>query len=309
METPWTVLLATLAGSVARWFMLRVDYRQYPSYPQGFAIHLSLGLIAAFLGALAAPAVLAREFAAASFLALAATQFREVRKIEREALLHLEGTELVRRGAAYIEGIARVFEARNYVTMLTGLLSSLALELLRPTPAVGVGVAAVSAVAVVLTAGRSGRGLRVGDLCRIRPARVEFHGPLLSVEGAVLLNVGRQEAREIWSRQAAAFVLEPKGPAAAATLGSPGQRQAILHDLVARVGVRLDVDEPEFTPVARRRAKDGAVVVVLIPMLASQQLMVDTIARTPVLESSVRTVGRQAVDGWSPARLGPGQPG
>ncbi len=66
------------------------------------------------------------DLAAASFLALAATQFREVRSVERETLRNMEDTELVPRGSAYIEGIARVFEARNYLTMLTGLGASLA---------------------------------------------------------------------------------------------------------------------------------------------------------------------------------------
>ncbi len=106
--------------------MLRTDYRQFPGYPQGYSVHLSLGFIAAALGAIAPPAIVNGDLAAASFLALAATQFREVRSAERETLRNLEETELVPRGPAYIEGIARVFETRNYLAMLTGLGASLA---------------------------------------------------------------------------------------------------------------------------------------------------------------------------------------
>src|SRR5690554_3354403 len=101
------VILGTLGGSLSRLYTLRIDYRQYPSYPQGLTIHLALGAIAAFLGAVAAPAIAAEEYAAATFLALAATQFREVRNMERQTLLNLETSELVPRGTAYIEGIAR----------------------------------------------------------------------------------------------------------------------------------------------------------------------------------------------------------
>jgi len=120
------VVLGTCAGALARLDTLVIDYRQYPSYPQGYTIHMTLAVIAAFLGAVAVPALVTKDFAAASFLALAATQFREVRSIERETLLNLEESELVPRGKAYIEGIARVFEARNYLAMVTALVASAA---------------------------------------------------------------------------------------------------------------------------------------------------------------------------------------
>ncbi|MGB3986145.1 MAG: YIEGIA domain-containing protein, partial [Limnochordia bacterium] len=42
-----TIVLATFSGLMARLYMLRRDYRQYPSYPQGWAIHLFIGFIGA----------------------------------------------------------------------------------------------------------------------------------------------------------------------------------------------------------------------------------------------------------------------
>lgn len=297
------VVVATLAATAARGYLLRIDYRQYPSYPQGYAIHLSLGLIAAFLGALAPVALFAGELAAASFLALAATQFREVRKIEREALANLEETELVRRGSAYIEGVARVFEARNYVTMLAALVVAGLLQALRPPTAQGVALAAGATVVIVATVGRSSRGLVVGDVARVRPAAIEFQGPLLVVEGTVVYNVARQQAREVFLREGQALVVEPRDAAAAATLASPGQRQAVLHDLVARVGVRLDVDEPEFAPVARRRQDGTGVIFVVIPAVRDLGAMVQAIRSAPVLESSVRLSGRAAGGAILPRRL------
>ena len=125
MEAIASIVTASALGFFARLYMLRTDYRQYPSYPQGYVIHLSLGLIASLLGAVAVPALLMKDYTAATFLALAATQFREVRKIERETLSNLEPMELIPRGNAYIEGIARVFEARNYLAGGTALLTSI----------------------------------------------------------------------------------------------------------------------------------------------------------------------------------------
>lgn len=293
----WDVVMGSLAGTALRIYTLRVDYRQYPSYPQGYAIHLSMGLVASFLGALAFPALLAREFAAASFLALAATQFREVRKIEREALSRLEETELVRRGAAYIEGIARVFETRNYLAMLVALLDTVVLRLVRPSPAGAVLVSAVVVTVAAVSIGRSARGSTVGQIATVRRASIEFDGPLLSVEGAVLVNVGRLQAREIYLRQGVAAMIEPRDRAAAATLANPGQRQAILHDVVAQVGVRMDIDEPEFAPISRRHVERDAVVVVLIPQAGGFEEVARAIGSVPVLESSVRLTGRDVQTG------------
>ncbi len=109
-------------GFLARLYMLRVDFRQYPSYPHGYASHLAFGFIAAALGAVAIPALLAEDFVAVTFLALAAQQFREVRNIERESLQKTEQTEIVPRGTGYIEGIAILFEARNYLAIFTALV-------------------------------------------------------------------------------------------------------------------------------------------------------------------------------------------
>ena len=106
--------------------MLRTDYRQYPTYPHGRIIHISLGVIAAALGAVAVPAMYKKDFTAITFLTLAAQQFRDVRKMERDTLSQIDSMELVSRGTTYIEGIAMVFEGRNYLVILTALLTTLA---------------------------------------------------------------------------------------------------------------------------------------------------------------------------------------
>ncbi|NLM45641.1 MAG: hypothetical protein GX200_02400, partial [Firmicutes bacterium] len=51
-----TILTGVVLGTLARYWMLRRDFRQYPSYPHAVVTHLALGFVAATLGAVAVPA-------------------------------------------------------------------------------------------------------------------------------------------------------------------------------------------------------------------------------------------------------------
>jgi len=122
------IIIGTTAGTVTRIVLLKVDYRQYPGYPHGYIVHVTLGFIASALGAVAIPAIIEKEFTAFTFLALAAQQFREIRTQERITLESLEESELIQRGKDYIEGIAKTFEARNYLVMVTAFFTVLATQ-------------------------------------------------------------------------------------------------------------------------------------------------------------------------------------
>jgi len=283
------VAAGVAAGTLARLVLLRRDYRQFPSYPQGYTIHLSLGFIAAALGAIAPPAIATGDLAAASFLALAATQFREVRAVERESLVNMEATELVPRGAAYIEGLARVFEARNYLTMVTALAASLAGVIAVPWgPWWSLGVAlAAGLVAVALVRGLMS-GQRIGDIAVVKPVPLEFDGPLLTVAGVQIMNVGLPASRERYLNEGLAVVIRPKDANARATLSNVGQRQAIAHEVAMLLGIKMDVDEPEFTPIARQNPATGEVVMAIVPLLRDERALVQAVEYVPVLEGTVR---------------------
>lgn len=120
------VIIGVIFGMVARLYMLRTDYRQYPTYIHGQVIHIALGFIASGLGAIIMPALIQEEFTAITFLTLAATQFRDVRNMERNTLTQMDSYELVSRGSTYIEGIAIAFESRNYIAILTALITTTA---------------------------------------------------------------------------------------------------------------------------------------------------------------------------------------
>lgn len=50
--------------------MMKTDYRQYPTYQHGKLIHLSLGFVAAGLGAIVSPALFEENYTAVTFLVL-----------------------------------------------------------------------------------------------------------------------------------------------------------------------------------------------------------------------------------------------
>ncbi|HHW15658.1 MAG TPA: hypothetical protein GXX28_12120 [Firmicutes bacterium] len=282
------IVLATAAGTLARLYLLRVDYRQYPSYPQGYLTHLFLGFIAAAIGAVAVPALLLHHYEAVTFLVLAATQFRDIRSMERDSLQALEKVELVPRGTAYIEGIAKVFEARNYVAMFTALWVGAVLVFFPGRLRWGVIPALGGAAVLVFVLDKLMTGRRVGDYARVKKAPLHFKGPLLYVGDIMLMNVGLEESRRLILEHGLGAILEPVDINARATLASPGQRQAIVHDLSAVFGIRRDVDEPEFTPLARLNHETGEVGLVILPVERDAAALVEAIARVPVIENIKR---------------------
>jgi len=175
--------------------MLRSDYRQYPAYPHGKIIHLALGLIAGALGAVAVPALFNKDYTAITFLSLAAQQFREVRNMERGTLTAIDHLELVPRGAAYIEGIAVVFEGRNYLAILTALLTSLFAEWIAWWAGLTAGALSLAFVHFFM------QGKRISHIAKVERVPVKLDGPNLYVGDVYMMNVGLDENREIIAEQ------------------------------------------------------------------------------------------------------------
>lgn len=283
-----STVLAALGGTLARWYMLQRDYRQYPSYPQGWAIHLFLGFIGGTIGAVIVPAFLEREFAAVSFLLLAASQFREVRNVERATLQALEQTELVKRGSAYIEGIARVFEARNYLAILVSLAMSISWEIFAGLGQLKAVLSILVGVSCSVLLNRLMRGDQLGQIASVELRPIEFESSLLIVEDTKIINVGLQAVRQVYKKRGLAAVIKPKGPDEKATLANFGQMQAIAHDVTTMVGVYMDVGEQLFTPIVRRNPATGHLYLVMVPSEAEGAPFIAAIKHVPVLESAIR---------------------
>ena len=289
------VILGMVAGFLARLYMLRTDYRNYPSYPHGYIIHLSLGAIAASLASIALPALLEEEYTAITFLVLCAQQFRDIRNMERETLMKLEENTLVPRGLDYIEGIAKVFESRNYLVMLVSLVTSGA------TIYGGVGLGAVAGLVMILFARFLMRGSFIRGIARVTEGKLHFEKSLLYVDDIVLMNVGDPEAREKILREGVGIVLHPYDDDGRSILNNLGKRQALVHDISMLVGNKLEVGEQEWTPAARKNMETGALGIFLLPNEKDVECVIEAAKRTPVLESAVQkplanTIGRKAAD-------------
>lgn len=303
-EYDYIIVPSIIIGFFSRIAMLRIDYRQYPSYPQGAFSHITLGLIASALGSVAVPALVEKEFSAVTFLALAAQQFRDVRNLERQSLDNIEPTELVQRGTAYIEDIAKAFEARNYVVMLISLISSLTIFSLNRMGWIKIYstiIGIIVSILVFIVLSRSISRQTIEEIAEVKPAKISFKGPLMLVNNIPIMNLGLEASREIYNKNGIAVEIKPYDENGIATLANIGQRQSIAHNASTVLGLRKDVDEPDFTPIARRDPHTGSVVLVIVALEPDIECLVEVVKKSLVLESAKRKplqtyAGRKAAD-------------
>ena len=206
-----------------------------------------------------------------------------------------EENTLVPRGLDYIEGIAKVFESRNYLVMLVSLVTSGA------TIYGGVGLGAVAGLVMILFARFLMRGSFIRGIARVTEGKLHFEKSLLYVDDIVLMNVGDPEAREKILREGVGIVLHPYDDDGRSILNNLGQRQALVHDISMLVGNKLEVGEQEWTPAARKNMETGALGIFLLPNEKDVECVIEAAKRTPVLESAVQkplanTIGRKAAD-------------
>lgn len=278
------LLLSVVFGTVGRIVLLKTDYRQYPGYPHGYLTHISLGFIAAALGAVAIPALAEKEFTAVTFLALAAQQFREIRNMERDSLQKLESGDIISRGNDYIEGIAKVFEARNYLVMIISFGTSVAIFFTNWI------IGAIVGIVLIYLASQVMQGQMIKDIAVVKPAKLHFDNSLLLVDDIVIMNVGLKSSREKILREGLAIVIEPKDDNARATLHNPGQRQAIVHIASTIVGTKAEVGEQEWTTLARKNIDTGVIGLFILPNEPDIKALIMAVETSPVLESSRRNI-------------------
>lgn len=276
------ITIGLFFGITARIMMLRTDYRQYPTYPHGKIIHISLGVIAAGLGALVVPALLNKEYTAVTFLALAAQQFRDVRKMERETLTLVDELELVHRGTSYIEGIAMVFEGRNYLVIFCALISSLFTVIFAWYWGIVAGI-----VSLVL-ANKFQSGKSVEHIASVRFADVRIDDPDLYVDSVYMKNVGLKEDIKLIQTHSVGLILTPKNASSKVTLANLGQRQALLHNLSTILGVYRDSGEPALVPMGKLNMDTGELALLILPREKDYSRILKVVEGAPVLENAIR---------------------
>lgn len=275
------ILSGVIMGTAARVVTLRIDYRQNPSFPGGLFIHLVTGFIASFLGAVAIPALMIRDFTAVTFLALAIQHFRDIRKLEAESLHKLENTEYTKRGAAYIDGIAKTYEARNYISLLTSVFTVLVMRIFYSGNLLLDGAVGLIAGSVIIyTLRRFTKGKTVGDICTITEGKITVEQSELFVDGMFVTNLlGADRSRELFLKEGIAIVITPKKDTFRITLDNFGQRQAILYEAVRSFGVKRF----KFT---RRNFKEGKIIVAFVPIIHNIDSLISAVEKTPILENS-----------------------
>lgn len=279
----WTpVIVGFVAGFISRILSLRSGRSHYPGFPSGYVSQVALAVIAAMIGSSILAALMSKEFTAATFLTLAATQFRDVRKTERKTLEQEEHLLLVGRGPGYIEGIALTYEARNYLAMLVALATAFVATFGHLLAGV------VGGIVFILAGERLMSGPHLGDWVTVEPGDIRFDkGSLLYAGPVMMMEVGLPDSRKRFLREGLAVVLRPKNRDGAAALWNLAQRQAIAYAAAAAVGTQKDVGYPEQTPLCRMDMPQGTGVaaLVIIPVERNPQKLLKAIADTPILES------------------------
>lgn len=276
-----SVIIGVTFGCISRSILLRTDFRQYPTYPQGRIIHMSLGFIAAFIGAVSVPAVLEKNWTAVTFLGLAATQFREVRKMERDTLANIDELELVKRGTPFIEGMAQAFESRNYLVMFTALVTTLFSTFF-------IWSGPIAGVIMLFVVKKNMSGKLISSVADVAEAKIHFKGPNLFVGDIHIKNVGLESDREVILERGVGAIITPKTDSAAVTLSYLGQRQAMLHHVANILGVYLDSGEPAIVPLTKRKLEDGRIGLFLMPQEREFSQVKTVLENVPILDSAIR---------------------
>ena len=289
------ILLSFFLGTITRGFMLRIDYRQFPSFPHSYIIHLTMGMIAAILGAIALPVLLEGEYIAITFLTLAAQQFREVRDIVRSSLENIEETEIIPKGKAYIEGIAKLFEARNYLAFLTALFTSIIFYFANWI------VALIAGSIFGYLLHKLMKSPTIGDIASVKIVSISFQEKNIGIDDLIMMNVGEKEGLEKWKKEGIGIKIIPSDENARATLFNLGQRQVILHDLSILMGVKLDEGMQMYTPLARIELDKGILNIIIIPQEPDEVFIQKAVEKIPVVESAQRkplksSMGLKAAD-------------
>lgn len=278
----YPVLFGIIVGVISRIIMLRTDYRQYPTYLHGKIIHIALGFIAASLGTIAIPALLEEQYTAITFLTVAASQFREVRNMERNTLAQLDAYELVPRGNAYIEGIAIAFESRNYLVIFTSMITTIAYIFFPIWIAIIVALICMVLSRILMDGGK------LEDIVDIEYVEPHFENEGLYVDNIYIMNIGLSERRKEILQNGMGFILKPKNFNARITIANIGQRQAILHDVSNALGVFRDTGTPALVPLAKRDLNDGRVGVFILPQEKNIDKALEIIGKVPNLENAIR---------------------
>ena len=281
-------------GMLSRILMLNLDNKQYPTKPNILMSQIVLAFVSSSLGALLVPALIQRSYTSITFLSLAAEQFRQVRENRRDTLQNLEDIQLIQRGGAFIEEIARTYEVRNYMCILTSLLTVslyyIVVSEFKLDETISLIISSVCGVILALILKKVLTRQTIGDIAEVVPAEIKFVDEFVMQVGELkgITNMGSKNDRERYLSKGLGIEIIPKDKnySNAGILLDPGQRQAIIYNIYSRIGLYREDDEPAFSPLPRRNPKNESLVIAYIPMEKDIDKLIEAVKSCPILSSS-----------------------
>lgn len=289
------IFFAGLAiGIISRIIMLNIDQKQYPTQPNVLLTQMVLSFVASALGALLVPALIERSYTSITFLSLAAEQFRQVRENRRDTLQNLEDIQLVQRGDAFIEEIARTYEIRNYMCILTSFftvgLYYILISEFSVNQTISLVVSSACGIILALLLRKMLTRQSIGEIADVVPVEITFVDEFIMQVGELkgITNMGSEFDRNRYLSKGLGIEIIPKDKnyINAGILLDPGQRQAILFNIYSRIGLYREENEPAFYPLPRRNPKKESLVIAYMPMEKDIDKLIEAVKSCPILSSS-----------------------
>ena len=274
--------IGIIIGILSRLIMLHLDQKQYPTEPNILLSQLVLAFVASALGSLLVPALIERSYTSITFLSLAAQQFRQVRDNRRDTLQNLEDVQLIQRGNAFIEEIARTYEVRNYTCII-----SIEFKLGDTTSII---ISSICGLALAFILKKLLTRQSIGDIADVVPSKISFVDECIMQIGELkgITNIGLEVDREKYLSQGLGIEIIPKDKSYAnvGTIYDPGQRQAIIYNIYSRIGILREEDEPAFYPLPRMNLNNGSLMIAVVPVDKDINKLIDAVKSCPILSSA-----------------------
>lgn len=285
---------ALIVGMFSRIIMINLDQKQHPTQPNILLSQMVLAFVSSSLGALLVPALIKRSYTSITFLSLAAEQFRKVRENRRNVLQNLEDTQLIKRGSAFIEEIARTYETRNYICIVMSYFTIgiyyIALLEFKIDRNMSLIISAALGVILSLIIKKLLTRQSIGDIADVVLVDISFVDNSIMQVGDLkgITNLGLQSDRDRYLKRGVGIEIIPKDKnyINAGILFDAGQRQAIVYNIYSRVGLLRDSNEPAFVPLPRRNPKKESIVIAYIPIEKDVDKVIEAVKSCPILSTS-----------------------
>lgn len=286
--------MGVIIGVLSRVIMLNLDQKQYPTQPSVLLSQIVLALVASSLGALVIPALVERSYTSITFLSLSAEQFRQLRNNRRNTLQGLESEQLVPRGPSFVEEIARTYEIRNYMCIVTSFLTVAMYYLLtsqfKINDTTSFIVSSISGLILAYLLRKSISRQCIGDVADVCIVDISFVDKTILKVGdyAGITNVALKEDREKYMKHAVGIQISPKNNRYdnASIISYLGQRQAICFNLYSRLGILKQFTEPAFTPIPRKNPKNQSLYIAFFPTEKDEKKVIEAVKSCPILSNA-----------------------